>query len=181
MIKNNAQNKINLPRIIFLYDKHTNIPINEIKQAMNNLTFECLDGVIVDYYDENGEWFKNYFKKSEVSSLKNEFGKGQKLLEKSKDTKILNNERKTEEGLVQPMTDTVCGKGPEVPASSSMEYICPSCQKKFLKPNSLNQHIHDKNEIDENHGRLYRLHRFSELRKLLPKNTDSTSGIKKTP
>ena len=60
MIEDNAQNEKKLPRIIFLYDRNTTIPLDYIKESIAKLNSEYLDSVIVDYYDENGNWFK-YF------------------------------------------------------------------------------------------------------------------------
>lgn len=62
MVEGNTQSKMKLPRIIFLYDRNTNIALDYVKESINKLNFEYLDGVIVDYYDENGDWYK-YFQK----------------------------------------------------------------------------------------------------------------------
>lgn len=62
MIKDRAQSEVHLPRIIFLYDKQTDIAVNYVKEAINNLDYEYLDDVIVDYYDEKGDWFKHFLK-----------------------------------------------------------------------------------------------------------------------
>lgn len=62
MIEGNAQNKRKLPRIIFLYDLNTNVSLDYIRESVAKLDLEYLDSVIVDYYDENGNWFK-YFQK----------------------------------------------------------------------------------------------------------------------
>jgi len=63
MIQNNAQSHVNLPRIIFLYNRQTDISIDKVKNVVKTLTPEYLDNVFVDYYDEDGEWFEKYFKK----------------------------------------------------------------------------------------------------------------------
>ena len=62
MIEGNAQNEKKLPRIIFLYDRNTNIPLDYIRESIAKFNLKYLDNVIVDYFDEKGEWSK-YFQK----------------------------------------------------------------------------------------------------------------------
>ena len=60
MIDNGAQNGRKLPRIIFLYDRETRVSLEEVKRAVQGVKTEYLDGVVVDYYDEGGEWFMQF-------------------------------------------------------------------------------------------------------------------------
>jgi hypothetical protein len=62
MIEDGAQNRSVLPRIIFLYDRETRISLEEVKKAVDSANLEYLDGVVVEYYDENGKWFGRWFK-----------------------------------------------------------------------------------------------------------------------
>ncbi|AFV24489.1 hypothetical protein Mpsy_2285 [Methanolobus psychrophilus R15] len=62
MIEDNAQSKVQLPRIIFLYENQTDINIEHVKNAIDSLNFQFLDDVIVDYYDEEGDWFRHFLK-----------------------------------------------------------------------------------------------------------------------
>lgn len=63
MIKEGSQNEKELPRIIFLYDQMTAISMNEVKMMVAKTTCEYLEKVVVDYYDEKGNWFDTHFKK----------------------------------------------------------------------------------------------------------------------
>jgi hypothetical protein len=63
MIEDGVQSKNNLPRIIFLYDKQTNVSVEEVKRAVGAVEMEYLDDVVVDYYDEEGKWFEKHFNK----------------------------------------------------------------------------------------------------------------------
>ena len=62
MIKDGAQSGRVLPRIIFLYDRQTRVSLEEIKRAVQGVGTEYLDGVVVEYYDEGGEWFGRWFR-----------------------------------------------------------------------------------------------------------------------
>ena len=52
-----------LLRIIFLYDRQTGVSIEDVKSMVSAVDTENLYNVVVDYYDEKGEWFREYFKK----------------------------------------------------------------------------------------------------------------------
>ena len=52
-----------LPRVIFLYDRQTGVSIEDVKSMVSAVDTENLYNVVVDYYDEKGEWFREYFKK----------------------------------------------------------------------------------------------------------------------
>lgn len=169
MIQNNAQNETNLPNVIFLYDKQTNISINSIKQIVKTLTTEYLDDVVIEYFDENYVWFKKYFKILNESS-KNGFDK--RAIKNIKNIKIsktffpcpiCSKKLKTEAGMMQHLRDTKCGIG---------IIICPVCGKEFKQNKLLIQHINDKKEIDEKHGHLYRSSHFYQ------KNASMINGIK---
>lgn len=60
MIEDGAQSETALPRIIFLYDTRTNISLDYVRDTINIMQYKYLDSVIVDYYSENGEWFKHF-------------------------------------------------------------------------------------------------------------------------
>jgi hypothetical protein len=61
MIEGNAQSKTKLPRVIILYDKQTNISLNQVRKDVSNIKYEYLDNVFIDYYDESGDWFGKFF------------------------------------------------------------------------------------------------------------------------
>jgi phage anti-repressor protein len=56
-----------LPRIIFLYDRQTGVSIEDVKSMVSAVDTENLYNVVVDYYDEKGEWFREYFKEYKFS------------------------------------------------------------------------------------------------------------------
>ncbi|MBW6518345.1 MAG: hypothetical protein K0A89_07570 [ANME-2 cluster archaeon] len=62
MIEDGAQSGSVLPRVIFLYDRETRVLLEEVKRAVQGVGTEYLDGVVVEYYDEGGEWFGRWFK-----------------------------------------------------------------------------------------------------------------------
>ena len=64
MIEDDAQSGKVLTRIVFLYDRQTNVSIKDVKTAVRAVKkIEFLDDVVIDYYNEDGEWFRKYFKK----------------------------------------------------------------------------------------------------------------------
>jgi hypothetical protein len=62
MIVDGVQSKSILPKIIFLYDRQTGVSLEEVKRTVQGMSTEYLDSVMVDYYDEGGEWFGRWFK-----------------------------------------------------------------------------------------------------------------------
>ena len=60
MIEDGAQIRTELPRAIFLYDRQTGVSLEEVRRAVQGVGTEYLDGVVVEYYDEGGEWFGCY-------------------------------------------------------------------------------------------------------------------------
>jgi hypothetical protein len=62
MIEGGAQSGSVLPRIIFLYDRQIGVSIEDVKSMVSAVDTENLYNVVVDYYDEKGEWFREYFK-----------------------------------------------------------------------------------------------------------------------
>lgn len=57
-----AQSGSVLSRIIFLYDRQIGVSIEDVKSMVSAVDTENLYTVVVDYYDEKGEWFREYFK-----------------------------------------------------------------------------------------------------------------------
>ncbi len=57
MFECNAQDRNQLPKIIFIYDDHSNISTHEVKLIANDLDQEYLGDVVINHYKE--DWFKH--------------------------------------------------------------------------------------------------------------------------
>ncbi|AEH61142.1 hypothetical protein Mzhil_1288 [Methanosalsum zhilinae DSM 4017] len=52
-----------LPRIIFLYDKETEVSLTQIQNMLNRISFKNLESVCIGYYDIEDNWYIKYFMK----------------------------------------------------------------------------------------------------------------------
>ncbi|MBP2030360.1 hypothetical protein J2755_001294 [Methanohalophilus levihalophilus] len=61
MVRKNYQNPDVLPRIIFLYDKQTEVYLPQISKMFEDIEMDSLESVCIGYYENNEKWYQQFF------------------------------------------------------------------------------------------------------------------------